>query len=254
MAPSESTLTLNTSHGLTPNETAGRGDGHRSVGHSRAERDAASLLSQTRAARPAPRRGRTTAWPLSTLRPARLPRGASVNASSGAAKAARRARRAKSARPPPDTGDNQRRPQRRSRPRRRPSRSSRPSPRCRAGAAWRGLPVSFWAECGHARSATCAVTDAAGEARGVRLRWFQTSKVSARAGSQVTTPSPCSVRPAVSLTVAAAPSPQRPRRRPSPHGDARGVTDVMRNVLIDLGEGNSEQLRTMRGATSRAGR
>ena len=100
-----------------------------------------------------------------------------------------------------------------------------------------GLPVSFSASAG-TLSATSAVTDAAGEAR-VMLTTFQNSTVSARAGTK-SSEFDVSVRPAVSLTVVASPTGATPAPAtftftvtPVP------ATDVIRNVLIDFGDGSA---------------
>jgi hypothetical protein len=111
-----------------------------------------------------------------------------------------------------------------------------------------GIPVTFSATTGSLNPST-AVTDSQGEARST-LTSNQESRVTARAGTKVSSEVVVGVRPATGLTVTPPATAPLAGAATTISVAPIGTNAVVRNVVVDFGDGSSTPLGTIASATT----
>jgi PKD domain-containing protein/Big-like domain-containing protein len=111
-----------------------------------------------------------------------------------------------------------------------------------------GIPVTFSATTGSLNPST-AVTDALGEARST-LTSNQESRVTARAGTKVSSEVVVGVRPATGLSVTPPATAPLAGAVTTISVAPIGTNAVVRNVVVDFGDGSSTSLGTISSATT----
>ncbi|HEY7445663.1 MAG TPA: PKD domain-containing protein [Vicinamibacterales bacterium] len=111
-----------------------------------------------------------------------------------------------------------------------------------------GIPVTFSATTGSLNPQT-AITDSLGEARST-LTASQESRVTARAGTKVSSELVVAVRPATGLTVTPPATAPLAGAVTTISVAPIGTNAVVRNVVVDFGDGSSTPLGTITAATS----